>query len=142
MQWETVVTISGAIVILANAAAGLYVLIAKPGRAMRKVQEQIGNFHDDWFGTEARPGVPERPGVMVRLAWIEEQLRPNHGTSLRDAVNRTESGIRRVEDSLAAHLTEHRLAAAQQRVVVNTTAVHADLPRNGEGSADVLKGES
>ena len=29
---------------------------------------------DDWRGTEARPGVPRRPGVMERLEKIEADV--------------------------------------------------------------------
>ncbi|MEU7911302.1 hypothetical protein [Microbispora bryophytorum] len=137
---NVILTAAGVIVLLAAAASALYVLVVKPGRKLSHIAEKFGEFWDDWNGVEERPGVPGRPGVMVRLAAIDEQLRPNHGTSLRDAVNRTESGVRRVEDALAAHLTEHRLAAAQQRVVINTTTVQADVPRDTEEPAE--KGES
>jgi hypothetical protein len=50
-------------------------------------------------------GDGDRPSAMVRLAAIEAELRPNHGSSLRDAVDR-------VEQRLDEHLDEHR----QQRV--------------------------
>ncbi|MFC7641426.1 hypothetical protein ACFQX6_10895 [Streptosporangium lutulentum] len=70
----------------------------------------LKNFLDDWQGEAARPGVAARPGFPQRITTIEEQLRPNHGTSLRDAVDRLERGVRRVEDGLAAHLDQHQLA--------------------------------
>src|SRR5690606_12371332 len=60
---------------------------------------------DDLLGEPARPGVEARPGVLERLATIEErlstvaalerriaaierELHPNGGTSFRDAVDR------------------------------------------------------
>ena len=40
---------------------------------------------------------------------MEAALRPNHGTSLREAISRIEDGVRRVEDGLAAHLEQYRI---------------------------------
>ncbi|MFC7582414.1 hypothetical protein ACFQYP_00390 [Nonomuraea antimicrobica] len=66
------------------------------------------DFLDDWKGEPARAGVEARPGIPERIALIENELRANHGTSLRDAVDRLEGGLRRVEDGLTEHLREHR----------------------------------
>lgn len=60
---------------------------------MHRFTAKINDFMDDWGGTEARPGVPRRPGVMERLDWIEHQLKPNSGESLRDVVNRIEDQL-------------------------------------------------
>lgn len=78
------------------------------GRSLWRLARKINKTLDDWAGEPARPGVPERPGVMSRLASIEtstsamhtqlgavgrrlesveHELHPNSGTSLRDAVN-------------------------------------------------------
>ncbi|GAA1749347.1 hypothetical protein [Nonomuraea bangladeshensis] len=90
-------------VALATLAGGITV-VTKLVRFLKK----MGDAVDDWQGEPARHGVPARPGVMERLATIEEQLHPNHGSTLRDVVNRVENGVRRVEDGLAAHLDAHR----------------------------------
>lgn len=108
---ETILAAAGGVAIIASGASGFYVLVVKPGKALRKIGEAVEEFRDDWFGEPERPGVPGRPGVMVRLATIEDQLHPNHGTSLRDAVDRLERSQMRVEDTLAAHLQEHRVIA-------------------------------
>lgn len=73
-----------------------------------KFLKKLGDTVDDLVGEPARKGVQARPGVMERLEAIEAQLHPNGGGSIRDAVNRTESAVRRVEDGLAAHLEAHR----------------------------------
>ncbi len=39
--------------------------------AVKRVAERVKDMLDDWFGEPARPGVPERPGVMVRLDRLE-----------------------------------------------------------------------
>lgn len=43
------------------------------------------HFVDDWNGTEDRPGVKER------LDFIESELRPNHGSSIKDQISRLEA---------------------------------------------------
>ncbi|MEV0227974.1 hypothetical protein [Nonomuraea sp. NPDC050786] len=66
-----------------------------------------GNFTDDLFGEPAWPGVDARPGVMERLHAIEAELHPNHGSSLRDAVDGVAATVKRVEVHFEAHLLEH-----------------------------------
>ncbi|MFI6317267.1 hypothetical protein ACIBG8_07100 [Nonomuraea sp. NPDC050556] len=93
----TITIVGGALGLLARALTSL-------ARRLRR----LSHFLDDWNGEEARPGVPFRPGFAERVALIEAELKPNHGSSLRDAINRVEDGVRRVEDGLAAHLQQHR----------------------------------
>ena len=50
----------------------------------------IGDFLDEWNGSEERPGHPRIPGVVERLATVEYQVHNNGGHSLKDAVDRTE----------------------------------------------------
>ncbi|MFC8290079.1 hypothetical protein ACFUJ0_06040 [Streptomyces sp. NPDC057242] len=82
------------VVTLGGAAALLYRWI----RGIRRVLRGLADFLDDWTGTPGRAGVPERPGVMQRLASLEAQaavikheVRPNSGSSLRDAVDRVDA---------------------------------------------------
>ncbi|MEV6740461.1 hypothetical protein AB0N14_27325 [Streptomyces sp. NPDC051104] len=63
-------------------------------RASTHLGGRATQFFDDWYGEEGRPGVPSRPGVMERVAGIENRLSrvehelyPNSGGSLRDAVD-------------------------------------------------------
>lgn len=60
------------------------------------IYRRVQNFLDDWNGELPRPGIPARPGFPERIASIEAELKTNHGSSLRDAVNRMEK-----------HLSEH-----------------------------------
>ena len=80
--------------------------LAAAAKATR-VLKQFGDTLDDWRGEPERPGVPGRPGVMTRLAKIEAELRPNHGSSLRDAVNRIEAAVQRIGERFDRHLREH-----------------------------------
>ncbi|MFD8531536.1 hypothetical protein ACFV0L_29360 [Streptosporangium canum] len=70
--------------------------------------KRLGDVSDDWSGEPARDGVPGRPGVMARLSTIEAELHPNHGSSLRDAVDRLAVAMARLEDHFAGHLKEHK----------------------------------
>ncbi|MEU0797184.1 hypothetical protein ABZ342_44580 [Amycolatopsis sp. NPDC005961] len=82
------------LVLGALAAVGAAWKVLKPAfLAVRR----ISHFFDDWFGEQARPGVPERPGVMARLEQmqvdldkVKHEMWPNSGGSLRDAVDRLE----------------------------------------------------
>lgn len=69
--------------------------------------KRLGDVSDDWNGEPARDGVPGRPGVMARLGAIEAELHPNHGSSLRDAVDRVAATVARLEDHFNEHLKEH-----------------------------------
>ena len=62
------------------------------------------HFLDDYFGEEARPGFEGRPGMQERLKFMEEEIacisfemRPNHGTSIKDAVERIEKRLDKLE---------------------------------------------
>lgn len=76
-------------------------------KGIRRVAVRFDEFADDWQGTEGRPGVPARAGVMERLAGfdnrlgslddrlsgIEHELHPNSGGSMRDAIDRVERHV-------------------------------------------------
>jgi hypothetical protein len=65
----------------AISAVGMFVLIAAVGAgaaviikfvaALARLMRCVIAFLTDWNGTEERPGVPARPGVLERLARIE-----------------------------------------------------------------------
>ncbi|MFJ1664791.1 hypothetical protein ACIOK4_00090 [Streptomyces bottropensis] len=85
----------------AVAVAGLITLVWRAVRGARRIVDRMDDLADDWNGTPERPGVPARLGVMARLHRIEErmgavehELQPNHGHSLRDAVDRVDRRTR------------------------------------------------
>jgi len=62
------------------------------------------HFLDDYFGEEERPGFAGRPGMQERMRIIEEELkcvsyemRPNSGTSIKDAIARIEKRLEQLE---------------------------------------------
>ncbi|MDH6111159.1 hypothetical protein P3T36_003183 [Kitasatospora sp. MAP12-15] len=95
---DALVVWCGALAGLAAAAGLLWRLTRGLRRSMRRVDE----FVDDWNGTTGRPGVaPAHEGVMARLGGIEtrltaveHELRPNSGSSMRDAIDRVDERTR------------------------------------------------
>ena len=64
------------------------------------------HFLDDYFGEEARPGFEARPGMQERLKFIESEIscisyemRPNSGSSIKDAIDRIERRLKALEQN-------------------------------------------
>jgi hypothetical protein len=62
------------------------------------------HFLDDYFGEEERPGFEGRAGLQERLRIIEMQvesisyeMKPNSGSSIKDAINRIEKRLDNLE---------------------------------------------
>jgi hypothetical protein len=73
------------IIVFGGAFAALSLMFAK----LIKLFKTWFHFVDDWNGTEDRAGVKER------LDFIESELRPNHGSSIKDQISRL--GARQTE---------------------------------------------
>ncbi len=76
-----------------------------------RVLSRITDAFEDWQGEPARPGYPGRPGVMERLSTIEDsqtgieaELKTNHGSSLRDAVNVVSADVKELKALFDEHL--------------------------------------
>ncbi|MXM67086.1 hypothetical protein GR925_27565 [Streptomyces sp. HUCO-GS316] len=80
------------------------------GRVLVRLTKGVEQYLTDWYGEPDRPGVPARPGVLVRLQRAEEglagigerlgrlehEMQPNSGASLRDAVDRVNTALARL----------------------------------------------
>jgi hypothetical protein len=108
---------------------------------LRPPTKGLNHFLVDWNGDEARPGVPARPGMMARVGnievsqrvteshqtktdlWFEKygpiidkldhEMHPNSGSSMADAVNRTEKALK-------DHIDACNVAPAQTNITVTT----------------------
>lgn len=111
----------GAAMGLMAAVGGAVGAIATVVRLIRPVVRRFHNLADDVLGEPPRPsdGFQGRPGFGARLATMEvamagiqDQMVPNHGSSLRDAVDGVRLDIallagrqEQVERRLTQHIT-------------------------------------
>lgn len=95
----TISQVITAISFLVFAIGIVYTLVRK----LKPWMDSLRNFFEDWNGIPARPGVDAKPGVMERLAKLEDihlevaeikaEVKPNHGGSMRDQVTRIEDAV-------------------------------------------------
>lgn len=69
-----------------------------------QLTKRFVHFLDDYFGEEERPGFQGRPGMQERLRNLEEEvktisyeMKPNSGSSIKDAINRIERRLNNLE---------------------------------------------
>ena len=69
-----------------------------------KLVKRFIHFLDDYFGEEKRPGFEGRPGMQERLRYLESEIscisyemRPNSGSSIKDAIARIEKRLEQLE---------------------------------------------
>lgn len=93
---EWLMTIAATITAIGVISVGLY--------KVTKLVKRFIHFLDDYFGEDPRPGFDGRPGMQERLRFMEEEIacisfemRPNHGTSIKDAVGRIEERLDKLE---------------------------------------------
>jgi hypothetical protein len=93
---EWLMTIAATITAIGVIGVGLY--------KVTKLVKRFIHFLDDYFGEEPRPGFDGRPGMQERLRFMEQEIacisfemRPNHGTSIKDAVGRIEERLDKLE---------------------------------------------
>ena len=83
---------------------GAATAIASIGYLLNKLYhfvQSVTRFMDDWYGKEEQPGVVERLAngnerfecIEKELKIIKEELFNNHGSSLRDAIDRIEAAV-------------------------------------------------
>jgi hypothetical protein len=69
-----------------------------------KLTKRFIHFLDDYFGEEERPGFAGRPGMQERLhnmevevKTISYEMKPNSGSSIKDAIGRIEKRLNALE---------------------------------------------
>ena len=83
---NTIITIGA----IAGAIAAVIAVIAVPIKKVKLFFTWLDKFRRDWEGEEAEPGRDRVPGVMERLNRLDGELSNNGGSSLKDAVQRIE----------------------------------------------------
>jgi hypothetical protein len=82
---------------VAGAIAAVAVILAVPIRTIRTFITWLDKFRRDWEGEDAEPGRDRVPGVMERLNRLDGELSNNGGSSLKDAVQRIELKIDKLQ---------------------------------------------
>ena len=83
---NTIITIGA----IAGAIAAVIAVIAVPIKKLKVFFTWLDKFRRDWEGEDAEPGRDKVPGVMERLNRLDGELSNNGGSSLKDAVQRIE----------------------------------------------------
>ncbi|MGP3914293.1 hypothetical protein [Nonomuraea sp. 10N515B] len=102
--------LAAALAALAAGVAAVVYLVFRPLRWGWRMFRRVSRFLDDWFGVEASPGVERRPGFPERLAAVETEtsaVKAIVSNGLSHRVEDIQQRVIRVEDSMAAHLTQH-----------------------------------
>ena len=95
--------------------------MAWTGRHAWRIVRRVTHFLDDYAGQPARDGMPAKPGLMARLASVEESLAhvvtettPNGGGSMRDMVMRTAADVAVIKQEQSGVRARLELLQAQQ----------------------------
>ena len=95
-----VVTIASSVLVLLTACFAVSRVVSPVVKRIKEIGQSLDKFLEDWQGTPARPGRSSVPGVMDRLNKIDGQLTHNGGSSIKDTVDRIESGIIKINTRL------------------------------------------
>ena len=90
---NTIITIGA----VAGAIAAVVAVLAVPIKKVKIFFNWLDKFRRDWEGEEAEPGRDKVPGVMERLNRLDGELSNNGGSSLKDAVQRIEFKLDRLQ---------------------------------------------
>ena len=94
------VTIASSVLVILTACFAVSRIVSPVIKRIREVVQSLDKFIEDWQGTPARAGRSSVPGVMDRLNNIDGQLTHNGGSSIKDAVDRIDSGIIKINTRL------------------------------------------
>ena len=96
-SWVAVLEALAALVTVLGAVLFLW-------RQTKEQRQRNDRFDRDWYGEPERPGVVARPGVLEQLqtvrmevGQIKAEVFPNHGGSIKDAVDRMDIRLETVE---------------------------------------------
>ena len=95
------------VIVATGVAAVVAVLVAayRLARWMLWAARRFGHLVDDLAGAPVRPGAPARPSLIERVAVMERrtaELRPNGGSSVKDAIDRIDQRTERLGQRLDA----------------------------------------
>lgn len=80
-------------------------------KKLHTFSKRFDDFIEDWHGEPARPGVPEKPGIMERLSnqdealgeicnrltVVEKEVSYNSGSTIKDTVHRIDGSVNHIK---------------------------------------------
>ena len=129
---DNLIQIAASIITLLTAAFLVNSIIKPIYKNIRAGIKSLNLFLVDWTGEEERPGRSAVPGVMERLNNIDGQLKNNGGGSLKDAIDRIECRVNRIDQRLHdgdqefmdLHNEINRLKIARGEIIPDTDSMH------------------
>ncbi len=126
---STLLAIAGGLVLLGGGAAVVQRLF--------RVWRRVSQFIDRVVGIPEQFGLPAQPGILERLdnherlmQEMHHELHPNGGSSMRDAIDRTEHKLddhqRKLDEHIDLANEVHRQGAAAEEEIRGTIATLAE----------------
>lgn len=100
MDWQTLISIFAGLGTILATWLLIIKVVVPTWKAINDFRHTVLNFFLDWSGEDARAGRSRVPGVMERLNNIDGQLKNNGGSTIKDAVDRIESKVHRIDKRL------------------------------------------
>lgn len=100
MNSDNLIAIASGVITVLTAAILVKNVILPAVRGVHDSFKTLNQFLVDWSGEDARPGRDAIPGVMERLNNIDGSLKNNGGGSLKDAIDRIECRVNRIDQRL------------------------------------------
>lgn len=106
LSWTTTISVLASLATIISV-----VVLFRQARVEQRNRDADQRLRDeqllrDFYG-DARPGVPQRPGVLVSLENLDSkvdhilsEIQPNHGGSIKDAVVRMDTRLVSVESDV------------------------------------------
>ena len=123
MDWTIFELTVGEIILAVGAILGVIGAVRGPMKWIRRISISLENLMQDWNGTQARPGVDPKPGVMERLASMESTFDQMHedlgslipGTQIADLFSKIDTEITAIRSHVERHDGELRDGSAEHK---------------------------
>lgn len=125
------------VLVIISAVLSALFAVSKFIRYLTRAVRRIGHALDILIGVPRIGETPERPGVLARLAKIEAEVRPNHGTSMRDTVDTIKATSAHV--AITVSRMEDRMLTNEIKFNEHLDRFHANTQESTDSSHNIHK---